>query len=347
MPVARYVKQGDIMRRLTTLVALAMTLAASSGEAAKPTSKPSTGGKPTITKTQTQKVGVTKTSTGKPSTPKGSTVKSTSPSSSKSVKAVKPTTQVASGGGQTKASGKSLASAKSDTGIAKADKGVKAQGAQAKADAKTTKADARTSKSASSTTTSTTGTPTVTSPAGTATPSIDFTAGKTGELLQKNSALRSKIEAKLQAAGYTGTVYEAGYGFKNVGQLNAATNQVQNQGMSFELLKVLMTGTYVDPVTHNVYRTQTLPNGTTQLVKPELATNTAPTQSLGQAKQTISGGAVMPEIVLYTTTGTSTPTSTLPTATTSVTGSSVTSTGKSKPRKNATGTTTQPGGGSF
>jgi hypothetical protein len=298
------------MRRLTTFVALAVALAASTSEAAKPASKPA-GGKPTVTKVQTQKSTVTKPATAKASPSKGPTVKGTS---------AKTTTQVAKGGGQTKVS--------------------------AKADAKTTKADARTSKSASSTTTSsTTGTPTVTSPTGPATPSIDFTAGKTGELLQKNSALRSKIEAKLQAAGYSGTVYEAGYGFKNVGQLNAATNQVQNQGMSFELLKVLMTGTYVDPVTHNVYRTQTLPNGTTQLVKPELALNTAPTQSLGQAKQTISGGAVMPEIVLYTTT-TSTPTSTLPTATTSGTGSSVT-TGKSKPRKNATGTTTQPGGDSF
>jgi hypothetical protein len=225
---------------------------------------------------------------------------------------------------------------------AKADKSVKAQGAQAKVDAKATKAEARSAKSGSSktTTTSTTdGTGSVTSPSSTSTtttstPTIDFTSTKVGKLLEKNPTLRSKIEAKLQAAGYTGTAFEAGYGFKNVGQLNAATNQVQNQGTSFELLKVLMTGTYVDPVTHNVYRTQKLPDGTVQLVKPELATNTPSTLSLGQAKQSITGGAVMPEIVPYTTTPASTTTTPSKTTTSSTSGvSSTTTTGKSKPRK--------------
>jgi hypothetical protein len=337
------------MRRLITLVALLVTLAVSASEAAKPTPKPSTGGKPTVTKTQTQKVGVTKTSAGKASTPKGSAVKGTSASASKSVKPAKATTQVASGGGQTKVSGKSLKSAKADTHIAKADKSLKAQGAQAKADAKTTKAEARTAKAGSSTTTSSTdGTRSLTSPTGTSTPSIDFTATKVGQKLENNSALRSKIEAKLQAAGYTGTAYEAAYGFKNLGQLNAATNMVQNHGTSFELLKVLMTGTYVDPVTRNVYRTQKLPDGTTQLVKPELATNAASTLSLGQAKQAISGGAVMPEIVVSTTTGTTTTTTTTSKTSTSPTataGALTTTTGKSKPRKNnGTTTATQPGG---
>ena len=328
------------MRRLTTLVALAVALAASTSEAAKPTSKPSTGAKPAITKPQTQKVGVTKASTGKPSAPKGSTVKSTSPSASKSVKPTKPTTQVAGSGGQTKASGKSAKSAKPDTGIAKSDKSVKTQGAQAKNDAKST-------KPGSSTTTTTTAS-TGTSPSGTSTTGADFTSTKVGQLLEKNATLRSKIEAKLQAAGYTGTAYEAGYGFKNVGQLNAATNMVQNQGTSFDLLKVLMTGTYVDPVTHNVYRTQTLPNGTTQLVKPELATNSASTLSLGQAKQAITGGAVMPEIVVYTTTPTSTTTSKPATSSTATGGTLTTTTGKSKPRKSyATTPTTQPGGSNF
>ena len=338
MRVASYPGQGDIMRRLTTIVALAMTLAASSSEAAKPTSKPPTGGKPTITKTQTQKVGVTKTSTGKPSAPKGTTVKSTSPSASKSVKAVKPTTQVASGGGQTKASGKSLKSAKPDTGIAKTDKSVKTQGAQAKNDAKSTKAG-------SSTTTTRTAS-SGTSPSGTSTLGVDFTATKVGQKLENNSALRSKIEAKLQAAGYSGSVYEAAYGFKNVGQLNAATNMVQNHGTSFDLLKVLMTGTYVDPVTHNVYRTQKLPDGTTQLVKPELATTSASTVSLGQAKQAITGGAEMPKIVAYTTTSPTTSKTT--TSSTAGAGTLTSTTGKSKPRKSyATTPTTQPGGGNF
>ena len=329
------------MRRLTTLVALAVTLAASASEAAKPTSKPSTGGKPAITKTQTQKVGVTKTSTAKPSAPKGSTVKSTSPSASKSVKPTTPTTQVASGGGQTKASGKSAKSAKPDTGIAKADKSVKTQGAQAKNDAKSTKPGSSTTTT-TTTTTASSGRPL----SGASTPVVDFTATKVGQKLERNSSLRSKIEAKLQAAGYTGTAYEAAYGFKNLGQLNAATNMVQNHGTSFDLLKVLMTGTYVDPVTHNVYRTQKLPDGTTQLVKPELATTSASTVSLGQAKQAITGGAEMPKIVVYTTTA---PASSKTTTSSTATAGTVTSTtGKSKPRKSyATTPTTQPGGGNF
>jgi hypothetical protein len=325
------------MRRLTTLVALAVAFAASTSEAAKPTSKPSTAGKPTVTKTQAQKIGVTKTSTGKASAPKASTVKSTSPSGSKSVKAVKPTTQVASGGGQTKTSGKSLKSAKPDTGIAKADKSVKTQGAQAKNDAKSTKAGSSTTtaKKASS----------GTSPSGTSTAGVDFTATKVGQKLENNSALRSKIEAKLQAAGYTGTAYEAAYGFKNLGQLNAATNMVQNHGTSFDLLKVLMTGTYVDPVTHNVYRTQKLPDGTTQLVKPALATNSPSTVSLGQAKQAITGGAEMPKIVVYTATS---PTSSKTTSSSTATAGTLTSTtGKSKPRKSSATTPATPSGGNF
>ena len=129
-----------------------------------------------------------------------------------------------------------------------------------------------------------------------------------GQKLEKNSALRSKIEAKLQAAGYTGSVYEAAYGFKNVGQFNAATNQVQNHGYSFELLKVLMTGTYVDPETHAVYRANRLPDGTVNLVSSELATNPASTLSLGQSKQAIAAGAEMPEIVVARTNTTSAPT---------------------------------------
>jgi hypothetical protein len=327
------------MRRLTTFVALAVAFTVSSSEAAKPAAKPAGAGKPTITKTQTPKSGGTKSSTVKVSPSKGPSVKGASASGSKSVKPAKTTTQtqVAKGGGQTKISG------------ANADKSVKAQGVQAKADAKATKAEARTAKSGSSTTTTTSttdGTRSLTSPSGTSTtttPAIDFTATKVGEKLQKNSTLRSKIETKLQAAGYTGTAYEAAYGFKNVGQLNAATNQVQNQGVSFDVLKVLMTGTYVDPVTHNVYRTQKFPDGTVKLVNPELATNRASTLSLGQAKQSIAGGAVMPEIVPYTATTSTTTTS--KTSTLSTSGApSTTTTGKSKPRKSYA---TVPTGGSF
>ena len=180
---------------------------------------------------------------------------------------------------------------------------------------------------------------------------VDFSATDVGQKLQKNSALRSKIEAKLQAAGYTGTAYEAGYGFKNVGQLNAATNQVQNQGYSFELIKVLMTGTYVDPVTHQVYRARQSADGSMQLVKPELVTNPASTLSLGQSKQAIAGGTVMPEIVPYKTTNTSTSAKTSTASTSSggtLTSTTPTSKDKSKSRqRNTTSTTTQSGTGSF
>ena len=298
------------MRRLTIPVALALALTVSASQAS-PSPKGPAGGKPTVTKIQTQRGGATKPSTVKASTSKGSTPKGTSPSGSKSVKTTQTSSKVASGA-QTKGSGdKAPKAAKSDTSIAKTDKSVRAQGAQAKADAKATKAEARTAKAGSSTTTSTTdGTRALTSPSTTSTPAIDFTATKAGQLLEKNPSLRSKIEAKLQAAGYTGTAYEAAYGFKNVGQLNAATNMVQNQGYSFELIKVLMTGNYVDPDTHQVYRARQLADGSMQLVKPDLATNPASTLSLGQAKQAITGGAVMPEIVPYSTTSTSTTTST-------------------------------------
>jgi len=264
------------MRRLTFFVALAIAIAVSTSEAAKPTSNRPTAGKPTTTKVQTPKSGTTRPGTVKVSGSKGSTTKVASPSGSKSLKPAKTTPkQVA--GGSPKASGKSLKSAKSDTRTSTVDKTAKG------AKGKNTYTNSGTSTSKTS--------PTI----------IDFTSTSVGQKLEKNSALRSKIEAKLQAAGYTGTVFEAAYGFKNQGQLNAATNMVQNHGYSFDLLKVLMTGTYVDPVTHLVYRTQQLPNGTTQLVRSELATNSASTLSLGQAKQAIAGGTVMPEIVVGTT----------------------------------------------
>ena len=329
------------MRRLTIPVALALALTVSASEAS-PSPKGPAGGKPTVTKIQTQKGGATKPSTVKASTPKGSTPKGTGLSGSKSVKSTATSPKLASAA-QAKGSGsKSLKSAKSDTRIAKTDKAVKGQ--RAKAEEKT-RVDQWYS----------TGGQTTTTTSGTSTRIVDFTATDVGQKLQKNSALRSKIEAKLQAAGYTGTAYEAAYGFKNVGQLNAATNQVQNQGYSFELIKVLMTGTHVDPDTHQVYRARQLADGSMQLVKPELVTNPASTLSLGQAKQVITGGTVMPEIVPYKTTNTFTATSTSAKTSTSSTGTGTTLTSttptskdKAKSRKsNATSTTTQSGTGSF
>ena len=260
------------MRRLTVLVALAFALSAGTTEAAKPkpSSKSSGAGKPTITKTQTSKGSVAKGSSMKT---KGSSVKTTG-AQAKGPKTTKTTT----------------------TSV----KGAKTDQKLAKADAKSTKPQTKGAKAERSSLTTPGITPTTTTAPG----SIDFAGTAVGQKLQKNSVQRSKIEAKLLAAGYTGTVYEAAYGFKNQGQLNAATNLVQNHGTSFELLKVLMTGTYVDPVTHQVYRANRLPDGTVKLVSPELATNPVSSLSLGQAKQSVASGAVMPVVVPVTTTTT-------------------------------------------
>jgi hypothetical protein len=94
----------------------------------------------------------------------------------------------------------------------------------------------------------------------------------------------------LKALGYQGTIYEAAYGFKNPGQFVAAVQNAQNHSLSFEQLKALMTGLAVDPTTHEVLRATMNPDGTVTTV-PEAtgsATDPAPTQSLGQAKKTIS-----------------------------------------------------------
>lgn len=255
------------MRRLTVLVALAFALSVGVTEAAKPKTSPNAG-KPTITKTQPSKGSPAKGSSVKT---KGASAKTTG-AQAKAPKTTKTTTT-------------SAKPAKTDAKIAKAD-------------AKATKSQTKGAKAERSSLTTTGVTPTTTTTPG----AIDFAGTSLGQKLQKNSVQRSKIEAKLLAAGYTGTVYEAAYGFKNFGQLNAATNMVQNQGTSFELLKVLMTGKYVDPETHQVYRANRLPDGTVKLVSPELATNPVSSVSLGQAKQAITGGAEMPVIVPVTTT---------------------------------------------
>jgi hypothetical protein len=316
------------MRRLMILVLLGLAFAVGA-EAGPKSPKPTSTPKPTITKTQTPKGGAPKGAAVKGSPSKGSTVKMTGAQPKGSTfKAKGAPAKVSTGKAKSSATvvnGKSTKATKSDTKFAKADtKGPKTE-------AKSSKAEGTTKKATNSGTSS--GTPTSTSTR-TSTAPIDFTDTALGQKLQKNSAIRSKIEAKLQAAGYTGSVYEAAYGFKNLGQLNAATNQVQNQGYSFNLLKVLMTGMYVDPQTHVVYRANQLPDGTVNLVRAGLATNPASTQSLGQAKQAIAGGAEMPTIdrtytyVSPTTSGTS------PTSTVSVSGTvstnSTTAASKSK-----------------
>jgi hypothetical protein len=269
------------MRRFTTLVAFALVFAVAATVTAKP-SKPAAG--PTMTKGQAPKG-------SPPKGPNGAQVKS---SIGKSVKPAKTDAKIP------KASAKLAKSdaraAKGDTRTAKLEP-TKKKGTDASSTKLTSISGAKSGRSSRAGSSSSTGTSTRT---------VDFTTTALAQKLQKNSALRSKIEAKLAAAGYTGTVYEAAYGFKNLGQLNAATNQVQNHGYSFDLLKVQMTGMYVDPQTHAFYRANRLPDGTVKLVSPELATNPVSTGSLGQSKQAIAAGAEMPKVVPVTTTSTST-----------------------------------------
>lgn len=131
----------------------------------------------------------------------------------------------------------------------------------------------------------TTGTTTVTN----STTTIDFPNTPLGQKLARNSAIRSKLERQLAALGYTGTVYQAAYGFRNQGQLEAALNNAQhNTTLSFEQLKVQMTGYKVAP-NGTVLRANLNPDGTISFVDPSLATNPTPTKSLGQAKQTLTG----------------------------------------------------------
>ena len=132
-----------------------------------------------------------------------------------------------------------------------------------------------------STSTATGSTPVTTGPT-----TIDFAATTVGQKLTKNVALQSKLATKLTALGYTGTVFEGAYGFKNLGQFVAATNVSQNLGIPFEQLKLQMTGLTVD-AQGNVMKANLNPDGTISLVSPANATNPAGTKSLGQSIQTL------------------------------------------------------------
>src|SRR5690242_21867607 len=57
----------------------------------------------------------------------------------------------------------------------------------------------------------------------TSTTPINFSGTRVGQKLTTNTALQSKLAARLTALGYGGTVFEAAYGFKNLGQFVAAT----------------------------------------------------------------------------------------------------------------------------
>jgi hypothetical protein len=152
-------------------------------------------------------------------------------------------------------------------------------------------------KSTTTTTNSTSGSTstssTSTSSTSGTTTTVDFTATAVGQKLTKNTALTSKITTRLQAEGYTGSVYQAAYGFKNLGQFVAATNVSKNLGISFDQLKLQMTGTKV-LADGTVMKAMVGPDGKITLVDPTKSTDTtlsaAPTKSLGQSIQTLKSG---------------------------------------------------------
>jgi hypothetical protein len=146
-------------------------------------------------------------------------------------------------------------------------------------------AKAGTATSAKSKTTASTSSTTTTA----ATSTIDFTSGPVGQKLSKTSALRSKVESRLKSLGYTGTVYQAAYGFKNLGQFVAATNVSRNLGVSFTQLKTQMTGLSVK-ADGTVLKANLGPDGKVTMVAPADVTNAASTKSLGQSIQTVKSG---------------------------------------------------------
>lgn len=162
--------------------------------------------------------------------------------------------------------------------------------------AKTKAPKATSSRTGITTTTSTTtsatsfsGTSGTTTSGGTRTTAttVGFSKGKVPERLAKNTNLRTKLESRLLAAGYEGTVYQAAYGFKNQGQFIAATNVSCNTGVSFEQLKLQMTGLSVD-ADGVVLKANVGADGTITLVDPADVTKAAPTRSLGQAIKVVN-----------------------------------------------------------
>src|SRR5262249_35123334 len=94
----------------------------------------------------------------------------------------------------------------------------------------------------------------------------------------------------LTGLGYKGTVFEAAYGFKNLGQFVAATNVAKNLGIPFDQLKLKMTGLSVD-ANGTVTRANLNADGSSSMVDPAKATNPAPTKSLGQSIQALKPNA--------------------------------------------------------
>ena len=115
---------------------------------------------------------------------------------------------------------------------------------------------------------------------------INFSTTPLGLKLTRNTALQSKLTTNLTALGYKGTVFQAAFGFKNLGQFVAATNVSQNLGIPFDKLKLQMTGLTVD-ANGNVTKANLNSDGSVSMVDPTKVTTAAPTKSLGQAIQTL------------------------------------------------------------
>jgi hypothetical protein len=174
---------------------------------------------------------------------------------------------------------------KTETKVAKTDhvKAAKTDATSVKSK-KTGTATATTADSTSSTTgTSTSGTST-----GTTKTTINFTATAVGQKLSKNTALSSKLQTRLEALGYKGTVYQAAYGFKNLGQFVAATNVSRNLGVSFEQMKLNMTGLSVKP--DGTVLQANMTSAGIKMVDPSKVTDPVSTKSLGQSIQTVKAG---------------------------------------------------------
>jgi hypothetical protein len=181
---------------------------------------------------------------------------------------------------------------KAETKVAKADHVKPVKAAKADATSVKTKKTGTTTTASTSTTTGTTSTSTAT----TTPTTIDFTSSSVGQKLSKNTNLSSKLATRLTALKYEGTVYQAAYGFKNLGQFVAATNVARNLGISFEQLKLNMTGLKVQP-NGTVLQANVTPStgtasttGTITMMDPALVTNPMPTKSLGQSIQTVKSG---------------------------------------------------------
>jgi hypothetical protein len=250
-------------------LALAPIDAASKGKAPAP-AKVSSSKAPTKTTAKVTKAPKGTTSVKASSMPKTKTPKTT-------------TTQTKLAKGETKSGKKSGTTSTTTTSQTKL----------AKAETKSAKKFGATSPTTSLTTTSSTTTPTTTT-------TIDFTKGKVGERLTKNTKLAEKLGNRLTAMGYTGDVYEAAYGFKNLGQFVATVNNAQNHNLSFEQLKTLMTGVSVDADGVVLYANRN-PDGTVTMVPREEVTDPAPTKSLGQAKKTINTTVVETDTTTSTT----------------------------------------------